>query len=65
MENRNFVNGLVVLGIGLLASSTSSFLGHFAMLSAATDFTSGLFDGLSVIAFCTAVFVLARNGWTK
>jgi hypothetical protein len=59
--NRTFINGLVVMGLGLLASSASSFLGRFAILGTATDFASGLFDGLSVVAFAVAIFVLVRS----
>ena len=61
MNNRNFVTGLAVLAAGLFASSTSSFLEHFALPGTATDFTRGLFDGLSAVAFVVAIFVLVRN----
>jgi hypothetical protein len=61
MSNRAFVNGLVVLGAGLLASSVSSLLEHFAIFGAATDFARGLFDGLSVVAFAVAIYVLVRG----
>lgn len=61
MGNRMLVNGLVFLGAGLLASSVSSFLVHFAIFGSATDFARGLFDGLSVVAFCVAIFVLVRS----
>jgi hypothetical protein len=52
MSNRTYLNGLVFLGAGLLASSVSSFLVHFAIFGNATDFIKGVFDGLSVVAFC-------------
>lgn len=61
MKDRNSTNGLAILGAGLLASSISSFLEHFAVLGTATDFTRGLFDGLAVVAFCAALFVLVRS----
>jgi hypothetical protein len=61
MSNRTFINGLVFLGAGLLASSVSSFLAHFAVFGNATDFIRGVFDGLSVVAFCVAIFVLVRS----
>lgn len=61
MDNRKVVNGLVILTTGLLASSLSSFLEHYAILGTATDFTRGLLDGLSVVAFCVAIFVLVRS----
>lgn len=61
MEDRAFTNGLVILGAGLFASSVSSFLEHFAILGTATDFATGLFDGISVVAFAVAIYVLARS----
>lgn len=61
MDNKTFINGFVVLGIGLLASSVSSFLERFTILGTATDFASGFFDGLAVVAFCVAIFVLIRS----
>jgi hypothetical protein len=64
MSNRAFINGLVVLGAGLLASSVSSFLEHFAIFGASTDFARGLFDGLSVVAFAVAIYVLVRSRGT-
>ena len=61
MNNKNFVNGIVVLGVGLFASSLSSFLEHFVVLGDAADFARGFFDGISAGAFCVAVFVLVRS----
>lgn len=61
MNNSNLTNGLAVLGVGLLASSISSLLEHFAVLGTATDFARGFFDGLAVGAFCVATFVLVRS----
>ena len=61
MGDRNFVNSMVALGAGLFASSISSFLEHFPVLGTATDFTRGLFDGLSAVAFGIAIFLLIRN----
>jgi hypothetical protein len=61
MDNKAFTNGLVALGIGLLASSVSSFLETFAIFGTTTEFARGLFDGLSVVAFCVAIFVLVRS----
>jgi hypothetical protein len=61
MGNRTLVHGLVFLGAGFLASSVSSFLMDFAVFGTATDFARGLFDGLSVVAFCVAIFVLVRS----
>ena len=61
MNNKNFINGIVVLSVGLFASSLSSFPGYFAVLGTATDFARGFFDGISAGAFCVAVFVLVRS----
>ena len=65
MDNKVLVNGLLILGMGLLASSVSSFLAHYAILGTATDFTRGIFDGLSVVAFGVAILVLVRSQRTK
>lgn len=61
MNNRTFVDGLIILGAGLFASSVSSFLGHFPLLGTVTTFAIGLFDGLSVVAFCVAIVVMVRS----
>jgi hypothetical protein len=61
MNNRSVLDGLVVLGVGLLASSASSLLEHIRMLESATDLARGFLDGLAAGAFCVAVFVLVRN----
>lgn len=61
MANRELIHGLVVLAAGLLASSVSSFLEHLAILGAAIHSTRGLFDGLSVVAFCGAICLLVRR----
>jgi hypothetical protein len=61
MGSRTSANGLIILAGGFLASSVSSFLEHFAVLGTATHFAVGLFDGLSVVAFCVAIFVLVRS----
>lgn len=61
MGNKRFTNGLIILGVGLLASSVSSFLEHLAIFGMATDFIRGLFDGLAVVAFCVAIFILVQS----
>jgi hypothetical protein len=61
VDNKTLINGLVVLAAGLLASSVSSFLKTFALFGTATDLYSGFFDGLAVVAFCLAIFVLVRS----
>ena len=61
MDNKKLINGLAILGAGLLASSVSSFLEDFAIFGNANNFLRGFFDGLSVVAFCIAIFVLIRS----
>jgi hypothetical protein len=61
MSNRSVLDGLVVLGVGLLASSASSLLEHIRILGSATDLVRGFLDGLAAGAFCVAVSVLVRN----
>jgi hypothetical protein len=61
MDNRAFINGLIVLVAGFFSSSIASFLEHFAILGPATNFVMGFFDGLSVVAFGAAIFVLLRG----
>ena len=61
MTNRPFVNGLAVLGAGLLASSVSSFLETFPIFGNAPDSARGFFDGLSVVAFGVAIVILVRS----
>ena len=60
-DNKTLINGLIVLAAGLLASSVSSFLETFALFGTAMDLFSGFFDGLAVVAFCVAIFVLVRS----
>jgi hypothetical protein len=61
MNNRSMLDGLVVLTLGLAASSASSLLGHIGVLGSATDLARGFLDGLSVVMFCVAIFVLVRS----
>ena len=46
---------------GLRAESASTLLGHLTILGSATDFARGLLDGLAVVAFGAAIFVLSRS----
>lgn len=61
MENRKFLNSMVILVAGLLASSVSSFLATFALFGTATGFVRGVLDGLAVVAFCVAIVLLIRS----
>jgi len=58
--NRGALSGWVVLVVGLLLRSLSSFLEHQAILGTATDTAGGFLDGLAVVAFAVAIFVLLR-----
>ena len=59
--DQRIVNGLIILGAGLFASSVSSFLEYFTILGTAIEFTTGFFDGLSAVAFGVAIYILARS----
>jgi hypothetical protein len=61
MPNRTLIRGLVVLAVGLLIGSLSSLLEHFGLLGTATDFVRGALDGLSVVAFAVAIWLLVRS----
>jgi hypothetical protein len=61
MNNRSVLDGLVVMGLGLLFSSASSLLEHIRILGAATDLARGFLDGLAAGMFCVAIFVLVRS----
>jgi hypothetical protein len=54
-------NGIVILAIGLLATSLSSFIGQVAIFGTGTNFIRGFFDGIAVVAFGVAIFVLVRS----
>lgn len=62
MYNKPFSSGLVILCVGLLASSASSFLERFTLFGAVTGFAAGFLDGLAVVAYCVAIVVLVRSG---
>jgi hypothetical protein len=61
MDNRKFLNGMVIFVSGLLFSSASSFLATFALFGTATGFMRGVLDGLAVVAFCVAIVLLIRS----
>ena len=61
MVNKLLANGLVSLGAGLLLSSLSSLLEHFAILGSSTDLARGLLDGLAVVAYGVATWFLVRS----
>jgi hypothetical protein len=58
MSDNKLTKGLLAFGAGLLASSISSLLSHFAADS--MELVRGFFDGLSVVAFAVATYLLAR-----
>jgi hypothetical protein len=61
MDNRKFLNGMVIFVSGLLFSSASSFLTTVALFGTATGFVRGVLDGLAVVAFCVAIVLLIRS----
>lgn len=61
MPNRTFTNGLIILAAGLLASSVSSLLEIFSLFGSGTNFVRGFFDGLAVVAFCGAIYLMVRS----
>jgi hypothetical protein len=61
MTDKPFMNGLIVFGIGLLLSSLSSFIEHFSLFGTLKDFILGFLDGVSVIAFAVAIYLLVRE----
>ncbi len=61
MNNRSVLDGLLVLSLGLLASSASSVLEHIRILGSSTDLARGFLDGLAAGMFCVAIFVLVRS----
>jgi uncharacterized membrane protein len=65
MKNRTLINGFVFLGAGLLVRSLSSFLAHFMIFGTAQDFVMGFFDGLAVVAFLTAIFLMVRGSRSR
>jgi hypothetical protein len=61
MNNHSLLDGLLVLSLGLLASSASSVLEDIGILGSATDLARGFLDGLAAVMFCVAIFVLVRS----
>ncbi len=55
------ISGSLWLALGLLATSLRSILEHLFSEGSAANFSRGLLDGLSVIFFSTAIFVLASQ----
>jgi hypothetical protein len=61
MSEKASVNGYAWLAVGLLLSSIVSLLDHFAGAGPAASFARGILDGLSVVAFGAAVFILVSQ----
>jgi hypothetical protein len=61
VKNKKFHNGFVLLSLGFAALSVSFFLEIFTIFGDGTDFARGFFDGLAVVAFGVAIFVLVRS----
>ncbi|MBU7030965.1 MAG: hypothetical protein HXS53_00410 [Theionarchaea archaeon] len=61
MTDKPLMNGLIVFGLGLLFKSLSSFIERFSLFGTSMDFILGFLDGVSVIAFGLAIFLLIRE----
>ncbi len=61
MINRLLTAGFIALVSGLLASSLSSLLARYALLGGASEFARGVLDGLSVVAYGAAIYLLVRS----
>ncbi len=61
MPKKAAVDGYIWFALGLLCSSIVSLLDHFAGVGRLANFARGVFDGLSVVAFGAAIFVLVSQ----
>ncbi len=61
MPEKAVVDGYVWFALGLLCSSIVSLLDHFAGAGRMANFARGVFDGLSIVAFAAAIFVLVSR----
>lgn len=61
MCKKAFANGYVWFALGLLCSSIVSLLDHFAGVGRMANFARGGLDGLSIVAFGAAIFVLVAE----
>jgi hypothetical protein len=61
MDDSRFASGMAWFFAALLLSSVSSLLEYLPLFGSATSFVEGFCDGLSVIAYGAAVFLLVRS----
>jgi hypothetical protein len=61
MPKKTVVDGYILFALGLLCSSIVSLLDHFAGVGQMANFARGALDGLSVVAFAAAIFVLVSE----
>ena len=61
MSKKTIVDGYVWFALGLLCTSIVSLLDHFAGVGRLADFVRGALDGLSVVAFGAALFILVSK----
>jgi hypothetical protein len=58
LSTRTLSDGYVWLVLGLLCTSITSLLDHFAGAGRAANLARGVFDGLAIVAFGTAIFLM-------
>ena len=61
MTKKALADGYVWFALGLLCSSIVSLLDHFAGAGRMADFARGALDGLSVVAFGAALFIMVSK----
>jgi len=58
LSKKAFLDGYVWLVLGLLCTSITSLLDHFAGAGRAANLARGGLDGLAIVAFGTAIFLM-------
>jgi hypothetical protein len=61
MPKKSDLDGYILFALGLFCSSIVSLLDHFAGPGRMADFARGALDGLSVVAFGAAIFILVSQ----
>jgi hypothetical protein len=65
LSKKAFLDGYVWLVLGLLCTSITSLLDHFAGAGRAANLARGGFDGLAIVAFGTAIFLMVYKARQK
>jgi hypothetical protein len=61
MSKKALTDGYLWFALGLLCSSIVSLLDRFAGVGRMANFARGVLDGLSIVAFGAAIFVLVSE----